>query len=64
MVSRVYFLGMEYVGRAFKKPYLITIEKVDEQHIQTQTKEAENMFWRLISRYLQVIKNRTNSFIF
>lgn len=59
MVSRVYFLGMEYVGRAIGKPYLITIEKIDEQHIQTQTKEAENMFWRLINRYLQVIKNRT-----
>lgn len=58
MVTRVYFLGMEYVGRAFNKPYLITFEKVDEQNIVSQTKEAEDMFWRLITKYLQVIKNR------
>jgi F like protein len=59
MVSRVYFLGMTYVGKAINKPYLITIEQVDEQNIIEQTKQAEDMFWRLITKYLQVIKNRT-----
>ena len=59
MVTRVYFLGMEYVGRAFHKPYLITFEKSDEQKILEQTEKAEDMFWRLITKYLQVIKNRS-----
>jgi hypothetical protein len=47
MVTRVYFLGMEYVGRAINKPYIITFEKADEQKIVEQTKDAEDIFWCL-----------------
>ena len=50
---------MEYVGRAINRPYLLTLEQQDIDQINMQTSFSIEQFWRLLMRYLQVIKNRT-----
>lgn len=59
LITKVYLLGMEYVGRAINRPYLLTLEKSDIDQINMQTSFSIEQFWRLLTRYLQVIKNRT-----
>ena len=59
LITKVYLLGMEYIGRAINKPYLLTLEQIDLQTIELQTQTSIEQFWRLLTRYLQVIKNRT-----
>lgn len=59
LITKVYLLGMEYVGRAINRPYLLTLEKSDIDQINMQTSFSIEQFWRLLMRYLQVIKNRT-----
>lgn len=59
LITKVYLLGMEYVGRAINRPYLLTLERQDIDQINMQTSFSIEQFWRLLMRYLQVIKNRT-----
>lgn len=59
LITRVYLLGMEYIGRAINRPYLLTLEQSDIDQINMQTTFSIEQFWRLLMRYLQVIKNRT-----
>lgn len=63
LTTKVYFLGMDYVARALNnnnKPELIYLTENDYRNIILQSDEAYRMFWRLINKYLQVVKNKTS----
>jgi hypothetical protein len=58
LTTQTYLLGMDYVARAVNKPELIYLTQSDVTNIIMQSDEAYRMFWRLINKYLQVVKNR------
>lgn len=60
LTTQIYLLGMDYVARAVNKPELIYLTESDYRSILTQSDEAYRMFWRLINKYLQVVKNKVN----
>lgn len=59
MVTRAYLLGIEYVSRATNKEHLMYLSNGDITNIMIKSDEAYRMFWRLVTKYLQVIKNRS-----
>ena len=61
MVTKTYLLGMEYIARATGKPEHVSISSNDITQIMLQTDEAYRMFWRLITKYLTVKRNRSIS---
>ena len=59
MVTKTYLLGMEYIARATGKPEYVSLSTNDITQILLQTDESYRMFWRLVTKYLQVLKNRS-----
>lgn len=59
MVTKSYLLGMEYVSRATGNPEYISLSSNDITQIMLQSDEAYRMFWRLVTKYLQVLQNRS-----
>lgn len=60
MVTRTYLLGMEYVSRSTNKPQFMFLSPNDLTQIMLKSDESYRMFWRLVTKYLQVKKNRRN----
>lgn len=58
MVTRSYLLGIDYVSRATNKPQYMYLSHNDVSRIMLQSDESYRAFWRLITKYLQVLKNR------
>lgn len=58
LVTQTYLLGMDYIARATNKPYYISISQNDVTQILIRSDEAYRMFWRLVTKYLQVKRNR------
>ena len=59
MVTKAYFLGIEYISRSVKNPHHIFLSPNDVTQILLKSDDAYRMFWRLITKHLQVKKNRT-----
>ena len=63
MTTKTYLLGMEYVSRAMNKPELIYLTSTDLLNINLKADDGYRMFWRLVNKYLQVIRNKTMNII-
>lgn len=61
LVTQTYLLGMDYIARATNKPYYISISQNDVTQILIRSDEAYRMFWRLVTKYLQVKRNRNTT---
>jgi len=59
MVTRTYLLGMEYVSRSTNRPQYMFMSPSDLTQIMIQSDESYRMFWRLVTKHLQVLKNKT-----
>lgn len=58
MVTKIYLLGIDYVSRATNRQHLISLSTNDIIQITIQSNESYKAFWRLVTKYLQVLKNR------
>lgn len=58
MVTKIYLLGIDYVSRATNRQHLVSLSTNDVTQIMIQSNESYKAFWRLVTKYLQVLKNR------
>lgn len=58
MVTKIYLLGLDYVARATNSKHLMFLSTNDINQIIIQSNESYRAFWRLVTKYLQVLKNR------
>ena len=58
MVTKSYLLGVDYISRSVKKTHLEYFNSNDLTQIMLKSDEAYRMFWRLVTKYLQVLRNR------
>lgn len=58
MVTKTYLLGIDYVARVTNRQHLISLSINDVTQIIMQANESYKAFWRLVTKYLQVLKNR------
>jgi hypothetical protein len=58
MVTRAYLLGIEYVSRATNKEHLMFLSNADLTNIRIKSDESYRMFWRLVTKHLQVLRNK------
>ena len=58
LVTKSYLLGLDYISKATGEPHLISLSSQDLTQIMLQADEYYRQFWRLITKYVQVTKNR------